>query len=371
MMLSSARSCLIKMSIFLLGIAFVGVCLIDILKTAFLYNIYINSVIVGCVISGIILIFHRVLRYDKEYRLLLRYDSLSREAASSFKLLKPVTLYTTRGSDILPSSKIQTMMASVDKKVDDFLSFPKYLTGILIFLGLLGTFWGLSHTIGNVAEIIDKLGVGEQDPAESFETLKNSLKVPLAGMGIAFGCSLFGLSGSLIVGFLNINQKRVADDFLDKTEEWVAKRMASFDSVDNQMEYHGKVFSMALLEKTIETIYAFQKQLNEFDINRKDLMTIQRDVSQKLGKLSEALTLHQDVIKMLAKNQIELQNTVLMLTGKLDENNSRGAGGKLDSIDASLSKLLQESIEGRNIMIQSLGGDIRMISKTLSALLRE
>ena len=367
----SAVLCIIRISIFLLLIGVLGFYLFSILKSAFLYNIQINSVILSCILSGIFFIYQRLFLYNKEYAKLMEYEKLSDAEIQKLKLIKPITLYITKTNNVVSQSKLQTIVSSVEKRIDDYSSFPKYISGILIFLGLLGTFWGLSHTIGNVANIIDSLGVIQGDAAESFLKLKDSLKIPLAGMGIAFGCSLFGLSGSLIIGFLLINQRRVADDFLNKVEEWVTSHTISFDVVDNMQEYHGSVFSMGLLEKSIETMYAFQNQLKDLDGNRVSLFNMQREISNKISKLTEALVMHQDIIKSLGKNQVDLQNITMSLAQKMTDTVWEKMVEKLDSIDKTMNSVVQDSVNGRSYVVETLGKDIRMISKTLSSLMRE
>lgn len=369
MNLSSARSCLIRISVFLALVGVMVFYLFDVLKSAFLYNIHINSVILLSLLSGIFFVYHRVFLYEKEYTKILNFDNLTRQEIEKLNLTKPLTLYITKNNKLISQAKLQTIMSSVEKKMDDLSSFPKYISGILIFLGLLGTFWGLSHTIGNVANIIDNLGIEQSDAAQSFLKLKSSLKIPLEGMGIAFGCSLFGLSGSLVLGFLTINQRRAADNFLDKTEEWITKHTVSFDAVDNQQEYHGHVFSMGLLEKTIETMYLFQNQLQDLDGNRVSLYNMQKEISGKISKLAEALIMHQEIIKTLVKNQAELQSTTMSIAQKMTDTVWQEMVNKLSSIDNTMSILTQNSIENRDFIVENLGKDIKMVTKTLSSLI--
>jgi hypothetical protein len=258
-------------------------------------------------------------------------------------------------------------MSSIEKKIDDHDVVPKYISGTLIFLGLLGTFWGLSNTIGNVANIIDNLGFGQEGAGDSFLKLKDSLKIPLSGMGIAFGCSLFGLASSLILGFLNISQRRVADNFLDKIEEWIAKYTISFDAVDNHQQYHGPMFTMGLLEKTVEMIYTFQGQLRDLDNNRGSLLLMQKEISQRLVQLSESILAHQEMVKALGNNQSELQDAVILLSKKIGDSIWREVLQKLESIDITISSLAQNSVINREYIVDNLGRDIRMVSKTLSS----
>jgi hypothetical protein len=200
--------------------------------------------------------------------------------------------------------------------------------------------------------------------------LKGSLKVPLAGMGIAFGCSLFGLSSSLILGFLNLNLRGVAEDFVGKIEEWATKFTVSFDVVDNLQEYHGEVFSMGLLEKTIETLYAFQKQLTDLEGNRVTIMGLQSELSKKLSTLSDSIVSHQDTVKALVKNQVELQNITTSIVKRDSDCVWKEMLKKLDEIEIGVKNLVQGAFVNREYIVENLGKDIRMVSKTLSSLMR-
>lgn len=371
MVLRSAKSCIAVMSIFLGLVLSLSFSLAEILRGAFLYNIQINSVILLCILLGTLSVYQRIYIFNREYSKLLQFEKLHDFELKKLSLLKPITLYISKNNRTISQSKLQTIIGGIEKRIDDYAAFPKYISGILIFLGLLGTFWGLSHTIGNVANIIDSLGKNDVGAADAFLQLKESLKIPLAGMGVAFGCSLFGLSGSLIVGFLFLNQRKVSDDLLNKVEEWLTEHTMSFDVVDNMQEYHGAVFSMGLLEKTIETIYAFQTHLKDIDENRTSIMAIQKDISIKLSKLSEALVVHQDIIKTLGKNQIDLHDITMNLSPRNSSDVWLVMAEKMTSIDKTLNELVQDSVSGRGYIVETLGKDIRMISKTLSSLIRE
>ncbi len=356
MKLLSAKYCLIRVSIFLSFIFLLISNLCDILKNAFCYNIYLNSIIISAFLFGIILVYHRIVSFNNEFEKLSQKHPISKKA----NLISPIYIYLNNGK-IIHQDKIQIILSAIEKKTDEYCSFSRYISGSLIFLGLLGTFWGLSHTIGNVANIIDNLGIDAMDAAESFLKLKESLKIPLSGMGTAFGCSLFGLSGSLILGFLNINQKKVADDFLDKIEEYLVKNSITFNSREQDLSYHGSAFSMALLEKTIETIYVFQNQLKEFEANRNSILDIQRDFSGKLTQLVDAVSKHQEIVKAIRENQLELQKN----------NVTSDVVSKLTEIENSLNNMIKNGFMNREYVVDNLGKEIRLVSKTLSSLVRD
>jgi hypothetical protein len=118
----------------------------------------------------------------------------------------------------------QTMRAFLDSlamRLDEARDISRYLTGLLVFLGLLGTFWGLIETVGSVGGIINGLKVGG-DADQVFDALKEGLAAPLGGMGISFSSSLFGLAGSLILGFLDLQTSQAQNRFYTNLEDWLA-----------------------------------------------------------------------------------------------------------------------------------------------------
>jgi len=362
--LLSAKYCLIRISIFLGLISFFALNLFDILKHAFSYNMYLNSVIISVFFAGIILVYHRIFLFNNEFEKLLQKQSISKKD----NLIFPLYTYLNN-EKIIHQNKIQIIISAIEKKTDDYCTFSKYISGSLIFLGLLGTFWGLSQTIGNVANIIDNLGIDAMDATESFSKLKESLKIPLSGMGTAFGCSLFGLSGSLILGFLNVNQRKVADDFLDKVEEYLVKNSIAFNSNLEEENYHGPIFSMTLLEKTIETIYAFQIQLKEVEANRNSILDIQKDFSGKLTRLVDTVSKHQEIMKIIIENQSEIQKN--SLKHKISDTLFSDILNKLTGIENSLNNMIKSGFMNREYIVDNLGKEIRLVSKTLSSLVRD
>jgi hypothetical protein len=127
----------------------------------------------------------------------------------------------------LSVTTMRSLLDSIGARLDESREILRYLTGLLVFLGLLGTFWGLIETVGAVARVISSLRSGPEAGA-LFEELKNSLAAPLAGMGISFSSSLFGLAGSLILGFLDLQAGQAQNRFYTELEDWLA--MSSTDA---------------------------------------------------------------------------------------------------------------------------------------------
>ncbi|TIU19555.1 MAG: flagellar motor protein MotA, partial [Mesorhizobium sp.] len=138
-------------------------------------------------------------------------------------LLAPMKAMIGRSSTIaFSTSSMRTMLDSIATRLDESRDTSRYLVGLLVFLGLLGTFWGLLNTIGSIRETIDSLDPGSGDAAVVLESLKQGLSAPLAGMGTAFSSSLFGLSGSLVLGFLDLQAGRAQTRFYTELENWLS-----------------------------------------------------------------------------------------------------------------------------------------------------
>jgi hypothetical protein len=175
---------------------------------------------------GIILSFHQVIRLFPEVTWINGYRNADPKLATRRepKLLAPMAamLGGERAEHVAISA--QTMRAFLDSlatRLDEARDILRYMTGLLVFLGLLGTFWGLIETVGSVGTIINSLKVGG-DADSVFDALKEGLSAPLGGMGISFSSSLFGLAGSLVLGFLDLQTSQAQNRFYTNLEDWLA-----------------------------------------------------------------------------------------------------------------------------------------------------
>jgi hypothetical protein len=131
------------------------------------------------------------------------------------------------GRMIISQQTMRHLLDSIATRLDEARDISRYMTGLLVFLGLLGTFWGLIETVGSVGKVIDGLKVGG-DAGALFDTLKEGLAAPLGGMGISFSSSLFGLAGSLILGFLDLQSSQAQNRFYTDLEDWLASTVRGY-----------------------------------------------------------------------------------------------------------------------------------------------
>ncbi len=223
---SEPRAYLFRMTLCVIFIILIGAVLFDPLWTSFQANVVINSVIIGALVIGIIYIFRRVttlwpeIRWVKEFR---RADpGLTVPPRTSLMAPMAAMLRERTGPMRLNTLTTRSILDSIGARLDESRDLSRYMIGLLIFLGLLGTFWGLLDTVNSVGGAIRTLG-GDTGPVENmFADLQAALEGPLAGMGTAFSSSLFGLAGSLVLGFLDLQAASAQNRFYNDLEEWLS-----------------------------------------------------------------------------------------------------------------------------------------------------
>jgi hypothetical protein len=213
------------MLIFLILVGFIAAILYRQAHTAFMTNPGLNGFILGVLIIGIVLVFNQVfslipeVRWFNSYRAAGSADKVGREP----RLLAPMrALIGRRKTMLLSPSSQRSILDSIGTRLDESREISRYLIGLLVFLGLLGTFWGLIGTIGSISTVIQTLDPSGGDTNDVLNALKSGLTAPLAGMGTAFSSSLLGLSGSLILGFLDIQAGRAQNRFYTELENWLS-----------------------------------------------------------------------------------------------------------------------------------------------------
>jgi len=244
--LTPPRIYLIRMAVFLVLAGFVAFILYRQIWAAFLANPGLNALILGVMFIGIILAIRQVWRLFPEVRWVntFRQTEEGISPAATPVLLAPMAVLIGNRSNrsLLSVATMRSLLDSVGARLDESREIVRYLAGLLVFLGLLGTFWGLIETVGSVGRIISSLRTG-QDTAVLFDELKNSLAGPLQGMGLSFSASLFGLAGSLVVGFLDLQAGQAQSRFYTELEDWLAS--STTDSSDT-VGYPGQAGDLAL-----------------------------------------------------------------------------------------------------------------------------
>jgi hypothetical protein len=222
---SSPRIFVLRMLVFLVLGGLLVVILNRQIWAAFLANPGLNALIIGVLLIGILLAFRQVIRLFPE----IAWVNSFRLADPGLAVERPPVLLAPMaailgdhaGRMAMSSQTMKSLLDSVGTRLDEARDMSRYTTGVLIFLGLLGTFWGLIETVGSVGTVIKGLKVGG-DAGAMFDALRDGLAAPLGGMGISFSSSLFGLAGSLVLGFLDLQTSQAQNRFYTDLEDWLA-----------------------------------------------------------------------------------------------------------------------------------------------------
>ena len=377
MIVNSPNRFIQRMIIFIILNLILGFFLISSLSDAFLTNPIINGLIFSVLCFGIIIIFRQVYTLRPEIQWIEGYKRNKANGLTGkldnkkLILLAPMAslLEEHKGRFTISSLAMRSLLDSLNLRLDETREIARYLIGLLVFLGLLGTFWGLLNTIDSVGEVINSLGAEDEDSSLMFLKLKEGLRQPLDGMGTAFSSSLFGLSGSLILGFLDIQASQSQNQFYNDTEEWLSTMsLISVNSKDSQkIQDDGvPVYVQALLEQTAESIDSLQSTLGRGEDERKHLADNFANLAEKMSAVADQIQSNQ---KALANgNQKSIDITPLVEYMRDNPNGLDDATKEhIRNMDISIRRLVEENNQGNRQLITELRSEIKLLAKTISA----
>ena len=355
------------------AIAVVG-ALYQVVWTAFLHNPWLNGLILAILLFGIFFNIRRILRLKPE----IRWIDSFRTSAPGFslqdapRLLAPIAAVLgerqRRGRTALSAVSLRHFLDSIGSRLDENRDISAYLRNLLIFLGLLGTFWGLIQAIGAIGGVIAGLSVGSGDFVAVFNEFKAGLLQPLQGMGTAFSASLFGLAGSLMLGFLDLQASQAEQNFSNELEEWLSgiTRLAAPDGGVPDLGGGPALpaYMSALLQQTADNLDGLQQAMVRSEGERNMLQGSLGQLNQNLAALGDRLGREQDMLeRMVGSQQALLQHLA-----------QRGDGGGLDqrtrdhirNTDAQLGRVLEELTRGRTELSRELRNEIKLVARTIA-----
>ncbi|MBV9825921.1 MAG: flagellar motor protein MotA [Alphaproteobacteria bacterium] len=374
---------LIRMAVFLVLVAVLAVALGSPLLTAFMGNPAVNGVILGVLAAGVVYIFRQVLTLEpatewiESFRDRLAARDLTAPPGATPRLLAPMARMLGRrqsGRVTLSATSMQTLLDGIASRLDETRETSRYLIGVLVFLGLLGTFYGLLETVRSVGGVIGALDVGGGDLTRAFANLKSGLETPLHGMSTAFSSSLFGLAGSLVLGFLDLQAGQAQNRFYNDLEEWLSTytRLSSGplgEGGDGSLP----AYLHALLEQTADSMENLQRTLARSEESRISSNNTLVGLTDRLGTLSEHMKAGQLLMLRLAENQMELKPSLARLASVAE--NSLGSDDvlrtHLRNIEAYIARLSEDLPEGRVQTMQEVRSEIRLLARTIAALAEE
>ncbi|NKB57220.1 MAG: flagellar motor protein MotA [Alphaproteobacteria bacterium] len=369
---------LTRMGIFLGVVAVTIALLFPALRSAFVANTFLNGVIIGVLLIGIIHAFRTVtmLRGEIAWIESFRRETMVVTSAATPRLLSPMATMLGESSDRISLSTLamRTLLDGIAARLDESREISRYMIGLLVFLGLLGTFWGLLETVQAVGSVVGGLEIAGNDLNAAFSDLKRGLQAPISGMGTAFSSSLFGLAGSLVLGFLELQAGQAQNRFYNELEEWLSSltRLSSGAIGVEGGDQSVPAYIQALLEQTADGLEGMQRALARSEENRTDYSRNIFDLTEKIGTLSTQMANEQTLMLKLAESQSELPP----ILAKLAESDTRSASDEatqayLRNIETYLSRIHDGLSVGRTDTVQEIRNEIRLLARTIAALAKE
>lgn len=309
--LSSPGGFLLNMVVFLTIVGFIAAIAMPTLVDAFLNNPFLNGLIVFVLIVGVLFSFRQVARLYPEIRWVNAFRIADPGLAISHRpvLLGPMAtmLRDRTGTLSLSTASMRSIMDSIGSRLDEARDTGRYMIGLLVFLGLLGTFWGLLETITSVGRTIGALDTSANESAMIFEELKSGLAAPLKGMGTAFSSSLLGLSGSLVLGFLELQASHAQNRFYNELEDWLSgiteltPGAGAADQMNRQL--YSAVFEMqrSITELTERLQTTLPQQASSDSV---------KDLAHGVNELVSQMRAEQNVVRQWVDEQAAQQNQV-------------------------------------------------------------
>jgi hypothetical protein len=369
------RRFLTRMSLFLATVALVCLALFEPLRGAFFANAPLNGLILGVLMLGIVYNFRQVLTLYPEVAWI---EGFRRNHGPLAQLREPkllasmATLLGERKDRLsLSTLAMRSLLDGIASRLDESRDISRYTMGLLIFLGLLGTFWGLLETINSVSDVIGGLSMAGADLGTVFQDLKSGLEAPLAGMGTAFSSSLFGLAGSLVLGFLDLQASQAQNRFYNDLEDWLSSltRLSS-GTLPGEGDHGVPFYVQALLEQTAESLENLQRTLARGEDERAHANANILTLMEKLGTLTDHMRTEQTLMMRLAESQTELKPILSRLADStasrsdvLDETTRT----HIRNLDVYVARLLEEISSGREEIIQQLRSEIKLLARTIAA----
>lgn len=327
---------LASMTIFLLIVAVIAAALIGRLQGAFLANPLLNAVLIAVWVIGIVYMFINTLRLSPEIAW-VKAVQRNRQAVNDqdtpplMGSLARLMEGRTTALALTPTA-LRAVLDGIAVRLDESRETARYFIGLMIFLGLLGTFWGLLKTVGSVGAVVNGLSV-TADPTELFTTLKAGLQGPLAGMGTAFGSSLLGLAGSLVLGFLDLQMGQAQNRFFVGLEDWL---FASAGGIGDEASPMPAI--QELVARTAENIDRFGQVMAAAEQDRKQTALAIQSLAEGVSRMADGRQIIQDNGAMLRH---------------------------LQAIEAGINRLADEHSQTRAQALEDARNEIKRLARTI------
>lgn len=369
---------LTRIIVFLVAVSLVALVLMPRIIQAFMANPALNGLILGTLVIGIVYVVRQVVSLRQEVNWIeefRRSDSLS-GVTSQPRLLAPMAAMLGEERIVsLSALSTRTLLDGIASRIDESREISRYLIGLLIFLGLLGTFWGLVQTIGSIGATIRNLSITSTDLTMVFDALKEGLEAPLAGMGTAFSSSLFGLSGSLILGFVDLQAGQAQNRFYNDLEDWLSSvtklgRGGSLPVTEGEQSVPSYV--AALLEQTAESLDRLQRTIGRAEEDRGGVNAAIRNLADRLETITEQRRAEQELLVKLVDAQNETRAVLSRLADSLGAIKSPApvddaTRSHLRNLDQHVKHLVDDAERSRDQFVNDIRGEIKLLARTIGA----
>tara|TARA_Y100001970_G_scaffold162493_1_gene198627 strand:- start:387 stop:1427 length:1041 start_codon:yes stop_codon:yes gene_type:complete len=336
---------LVRVGVFLAIVFVIVVLIYPVLQNAFLSNIFINLIILGALAIGIIFNLIKLVTLNNDYTSITNFDinKSPKSFLNNSGNLKNISndLRQIDGRFAFKATSISRLVENMDLSLSSIRETSRYLVGLLVFLGLLGTFWGLLKTIGSVGNVISGLGIDDTNVAGFFNSLKDGLNAPLQGMSIAFSSSLLGLAGSLILGFMDINLGQAQNKFSLYFEKIINKN-SIHDMINTPIEDNLNKQALQKIYDNLDSIVYALKQTSE---NQNE---INRHLSQLSDQIKNANSHSAGLDEKLSNflsSQLNTQSSILQLINKINDEGILDNSTKkiFDNLNKNIQELISNS----------------------------
>ncbi|MGZ0189076.1 MAG: flagellar motor protein MotA [Alphaproteobacteria bacterium] len=375
---------LMRMALFLASAAAAVVIIWDPALAAFMANPALNGVIVSVFAVGVFVCVRQASSLSGEIAWIEAFNLRGGEATGrrAPRLLAPIAraIGETDRQPSLAATSTRVLMDGLGSRLDEARELARYLVGLLIFLGLLGTFWGLLETVRSVGDVVAGLGV-TGDAVATFDSLKSGLRAPLDGMGTAFSSSLFGLAGAVALGFLDLQAGQAQNRFFNDVEDWLSG-MASFHAGPKLVDGEGasgsgasSAYVEALLGQTAEALDDLRRLVARQEEGRRETHQSMARTGDRLHDLTDRLQTLGEIVERQQHSLVsmaEREDTTAPAINALTERLAAPATGdpetkrQLAQIERLLERLGDGIIGGQGELAQELRTELRLLGRTLT-----
>jgi hypothetical protein len=343
--MTDPRRYLVRMIIFLAIVASIAALLWAPLHNAFMGNPALNGVILGALLLGIIYVIRQTLRLSPEQRWLVGVQKNGKLKQPNAKPVLLATVYAMLADqnqgEHLSALSLRSVLDGVAARLDEGREISRYMIGLLVFLGLLGTFWGLLQTIGAVGLVVGSLDADSTNFDTMMTQLRNGLDAPLSGMATAFSSSLFGLAGSLVLGFLDLQLGQAMGRFFNELEDWLSA-FAKFNEGGAKTDgVSTSALASGMSEEAARALLSLSHSIAAGEESRAQTLAQMSTMNTALASLNEAMADDRRLREQLA----QLNANILQLSADLQRDRTQQTSvvaSELRALSSSIAKLISE-----------------------------